>query len=151
MSLDIQVESCRDAQAEHCARFVIFHVLSVPTVLPLPYLNITSRLGPLPSLTPSSLFSLYQAHLSLHPVSSSHNVVLSDSGFLHTIPRSSRETNLPPPPSLASEEFAEPLRFGPNGLGFAGYSFLKPGDEAYLQEYGVGRALMEVGFPRQAA
>lgn len=35
---------------------------------------------------------------------------------------------------------------GPNGLGFAGMFFVKPGDEGILEGWGVGEVLKGVGY-----
>lgn len=117
-----------------------------PASLPLPYLHLVSALPPpTDALTPipaSTLSSIYARHLALHPTSSdSHNVLLTRT-HLHTIPRSERDNHLAV--MLDGEE--KKLTVGPNGLGFAGYFFVKPGDERILEKWGVTRAWRGVGY-----
>jgi len=124
-----------------------------PTPLPLPYLHLTTPLlqrqtQPTPLLTPSTLHALYLTSLSHHPSSSSSHNLLLTLDHIHTIPRSERDVHL----TLSLEEGEREernLTMGPNGLGFAGMFFVKPGDERILEGWGVGRMLKAVGVGRE--
>ncbi|CDZ96958.1 HIT-like domain [Phaffia rhodozyma] len=139
---------------------------------------------PSQEITPATLQEIYETHLGqfeshgAQPESEgvrSHNVLLTLRG-LHTIPRKSRDVEVPVPAHLknllikkAEEEkekkqkeegkdddeddeeieIEDKLKFSINGLGFVGYFFMKPGCDRLLKEFGLDNVLKRVGYERK--